>query len=151
MHNQPILKNTVIEYLRIHPELHTLSARQLARQVVEPRAGYQTWYAARKALELPPVGRVGLKYETKTRKQAVRTPAVLYPNTHQIVIDVPALTVTFHGDGGCRVVTKRDRKALAMSATLALVAGFIPTEYNRGTSIIVLTLKADALEAGIAA
>lgn len=150
MINQPILKNAVIDYLRQHSELHTLSARQLARVVSEPKAGYQTWYAARKALELPPLSRWGMSY-TKTPKQERKAAGALYPNTHKIVVDTENLKIVFHGDGGYKVSIKPSKKALAASLRLFRLAKFETREHNTETGIMVLTLKAEALEARAAA
>lgn len=146
MINLPVLKNAVIDYLRQHTELHTLSARQLARVVSEPKAGYQTWYAARKALELPPIPRTGLKYEVKTRQHERKAADALYPNTHKIVIDTEKLKIVFHGDGGYKVSVKPSKRALAASLRLFRLAKFETREHNTETGIMVLTLKAEALE-----
>jgi len=144
MINQPVLKNAVIDYLRAHSELHTLSARQLAHEVSEPRAGYQTWYAARKALELPPVRR---STYTKSPKTARKAANALYPNTHKIVVDTEHLKIVFHGEGGYKVSKKANKKALAASLRLFRLAKFETRSHDLETGIMIMTLKAEALEA----
>ncbi len=146
MINQPILKNAVIDYLRAHPYLHTLSARQLAHDVSDPAAGYQTWYAARKALELPPVRRSTYNKSPKTARKAA---FAMYPNTHKIVVDTANWKVIFHGDNGFKVSEKPSAKALAASLRLFRLAKFETRSHDLETGIMILTLKAEAL--GVAA
>lgn len=150
MNNQPILRNAVIDYLRTHTELHTLSARQLAREVSEPKAGYQTWYAARKALSLPTLSRWGVRYN-KSPKQERKAAFALFPNTHKIVVDTEHLKIVFHGEGGFKTAEKASKKALSASLRLFRLAKFETRSHDLETGIMVLTLKAEALEGRVAA
>lgn len=142
MNNKPDLRNAAIAYLREHSELHTLSARKLANAVAEPKAHYQTWQAARKALELPPIKRLGATYQTKTRKQERKAAFAVYPNTHKIIVDTEHLKVIFHGEGGFKTSQKTSKKALAASLRLFRLAKFVTRNHDTESGIMVLTLEA---------
>jgi len=146
MSNQPTTVLLAIDFLNNNPEWRTISPKRLARLVNDPKCSYATWKKARKALNLPPIERIGMSY-AKTPKQQRKAAFALYPNTHKIVVDTERLKIVFHGDNGFKVSEKRTKKALAASLRLFKLAQFETKEHNTETGIMILTLKPEALEA----
>lgn len=68
MNNKPDLRNAVIAYLRDHSELHTLSARKLAKTVTEPKAHYQ---AVSRALSAASNELIGLNRSTNVSRRPI--------------------------------------------------------------------------------
>lgn len=141
---RPVIKDC-IAYLQAHPELHTVSSRNLARQISEPKCGYTTWARARTALSLPTLSRWGVRY-TKSPKQERKAAFAIYPNTHKIVVDTEHLKIVFHGDNGFKIAEKASKKALSASLRLFRLAKFETRSHDLETGIMVLTLKSEALE-----
>ncbi|MCA0455684.1 MAG: hypothetical protein LCI00_17035 [Chloroflexi bacterium] len=130
-----------VAFLQAHPEYHALSPRKMAALPDVPKYSRATWDKARKLLKLPPISKLGMKYQTKTRKQERKAADALYPVEQRIVIDTLALKIVFHGENGYKVNEKRDSKALAASMRLFRRAKFVTREHNVETGIIVMTLE----------
>ena len=140
------ISHECVAYLQAHPELHHFSGRYLAATVSEPSCCFTTWDKARRLLNLPVLSRWGMKYQ-KSPQQQRKAAFALYPNTHKIVVDTERLKIVFHGEGGFKTAEKRTKKALAASLRLFKLAKFETREHNTETGIMILTLKAEALEA----
>lgn len=129
-----IKQQLAIDYLRLHPELHTTGAKRLAVIVDSPKLSRMTWHRAKAVLGCPelPAGGQG-SYGNAYYAQKVQT-----DDTVKIEVDKALMVIRFHRRSGLQVErSKKNREYLNASLQLFEHGGWIEVD-NRGGVVTLI-------------
>jgi len=140
MRKVSVKQQLAMDYLRKHPELHTVGAKRLAAIVDNPKVAYMTWYRSKLALGLPVLKRGGQPSSNPKQKaqRALKTPNLpTSDETVAIIVDKPLLTICFHRRSGLQVQrSKPNRKYLNASLALFEAQGWVTVEERGGVVVL---------------